>query len=196
MLHDKAGAIIGSVLMGTTLAVLVGTSPLKPTIPVWRITVPGALLMLARDIWADRQIWWRKKRRKEDDVIELRQAGVSTEATLPATPSGVSISSPSATTPPPTLQSFLTSSLAHLQEKFPTATTVLKNLPLALLPFAFSMFTLVESLQSTGWLNIFASWWTAIEMRSGGGVGGFGSVVLMCFLSSILCNVGFVSRNS
>ncbi len=56
-LIDKNGAIIGSTLMVVTLVVLVATSPLKPAIPVWRITMPGAILMFLRDVYHD----WRQR---------------------------------------------------------------------------------------------------------------------------------------
>jgi hypothetical protein len=45
------------------------------------------------------------------------------------------------------------------QETFPTVTTVLSHLPYALLPFAFSMFILVQGLASRGWVPVFAYGW-------------------------------------
>lgn len=45
------------------------------------------------------------------------------------------------------------------QETFPTVTAVLSHLPYALLPFAFSMFVLVEALVSKGWVPVFAYGW-------------------------------------
>jgi hypothetical protein len=45
------------------------------------------------------------------------------------------------------------------QETFPTVTAVLSHLPYALLPFAFSMFVLVEALASKGWVPVFAYGW-------------------------------------
>jgi Na+/H+ antiporter NhaD/arsenite permease-like protein len=46
-----------------------------------------------------------------------------------------------------------------LQETFPTVTAVLSHLPYALLPFAFSMFILVQGLVSRGWVPVFAYGW-------------------------------------
>lgn len=46
-LVDKHGAIFGSILLGATLAVLVGTSTIG--VSVWQVTVPPALIMLLRD---------------------------------------------------------------------------------------------------------------------------------------------------
>lgn len=46
-LVDKHGAIFGSILLGATLAVLVGTSTIG--VSVWQVTVAPALVMLLRD---------------------------------------------------------------------------------------------------------------------------------------------------
>ena len=45
------------------------------------------------------------------------------------------------------------------QETFPTCTAVLSHLPYALLPFAFSMFVLVQALVTRGWVPVFAYGW-------------------------------------
>ncbi|KAH6640327.1 hypothetical protein F5144DRAFT_483956 [Chaetomium tenue] len=70
------------------------------------------------------------------------------------------------------------------QETFPTATAVMAHLPFALVPFAFSMFVLVQALVTKGWVPIFAKGWDAWVSKTGtvGAVGGMG------FLSVILCN--------
>jgi hypothetical protein len=72
---DKTGAIIGSVLMLTTLAVLVATSPLKPTISVWKITVPGAALMFMWDIWHD---WFKPASQHPSSEGHPREANITT----------------------------------------------------------------------------------------------------------------------
>ena len=73
------------------------------------------------------------------------------------------------------------------QETFPTATAVIAHLPFALVPFAFSMFILVQALVTKGWVQIFAKGWDAWVLKTGtiGAIGGMG------FLSVILCNVRF-----
>ncbi|KAJ4305951.1 hypothetical protein N0V88_000741 [Collariella sp. IMI 366227] len=70
------------------------------------------------------------------------------------------------------------------QETFPTATAVMSHLPFALVPFAFSMFVLVQALVTKGWVQIFARGWDAWVRKTGtiGAIGGMG------FLSVILCN--------
>ncbi|KAK3998100.1 putative arsenite efflux transporter ArsB-like protein [Cladorrhinum sp. PSN332] len=70
------------------------------------------------------------------------------------------------------------------QETFPTATAVLSHLPYALVPFAFSMFVLVQALKTKGWVEVFARGWDRWVAKTGtvGAIGGMG------FLSVILCN--------
>ncbi|KAI0850853.1 hypothetical protein F5Y00DRAFT_232213 [Daldinia vernicosa] len=70
------------------------------------------------------------------------------------------------------------------QETFPTAAVVMSHLPFALVPFAFSMFVLVQALVTKGWVPVFAYGWNHWVNKTGtiGSVGGMG------FLSVILCN--------
>ncbi len=51
----------------------------------------------------------------------------------------------------------------HWRATFPTVTEVLKLLPYALLPFAFSMFILVQGLVSKGWVAVFAFGWDYVR---------------------------------
>ncbi|TVY41132.1 hypothetical protein LCER1_G009247 [Lachnellula cervina] len=83
-----------------------------------------------------------------------------------------------------TLVSFLASSYHWSQETFPTVTAVSSHLPFALVPFAFSMFVLVQGLVTKGWVPVFAHGWDYWVNKTGtvGSIGGMG------FLSVILCN--------
>ncbi len=72
-----------------------------------------------------------------------------------------------------------------LQETFPTATAVMSHLPFALVPFAFSMFVLVQALVTKGWVSIFALGWDAWVRKTGT----IGAIAGMGFLSVLLCNV-------
>ncbi|KAL8377666.1 hypothetical protein RB595_008387 [Gaeumannomyces hyphopodioides] len=83
-----------------------------------------------------------------------------------------------------TLASFVKDRYTWCQETFPTTMAVLAHLPLALIPFAFAMFVLVQALVSSGWVPIFAYGWARWVEKTGtvGAVGGMG------FLSVILCN--------
>lgn len=84
-----------------------------------------------------------------------------------------------------TLVSMTADSWAWLRETFPTATAVLALLPLALVPFAFTMFVLVQALVTKGWVPVFAYGWDHWVNLTGtvGAIGGMG------FVSVILCNV-------
>jgi Na+/H+ antiporter NhaD/arsenite permease-like protein len=86
---------------------------------------------------------------------------------------------------PTTLVSLFRDRYVWLQETFPTVMAVLAHLPFALIPFAFSMFVLVQALVTKGWVPVFAHGWDHWVNRTGtvGAVGGMG------FLSVILCNV-------
>jgi hypothetical protein len=84
-----------------------------------------------------------------------------------------------------TLVSFLAGRYRWCQETFPTTTAVVAHLPFALVPFAFSMFVLVQALVTKGWVAVFAYGWDHWVNQTGtvGSIGGMG------FLSVILCNV-------
>lgn len=86
---------------------------------------------------------------------------------------------------PRTLMSLAEDTHRWCQETFPTVAAVFAHLPFALVPFAFSMFVLVEALVTKGWVPVFAYGWDHWVNKTGtvGAVGG------MAFLSVILCNV-------
>lgn len=73
----------------------------------------------------------------------------------------------------------------YTKETFPTVCAVIEHLPFALLPFAFSMFILVQGLVTKGWVEVFANGWDAWVTKTGtvGAIGGMG------FVSVLLCNV-------
>lgn len=84
-----------------------------------------------------------------------------------------------------TLVSLAADAYRWCQETFPTSMAVIAHLPFALIPFAFSMFVLVEALVTKGWVEVFAHGWNNWVTKTGtiGAVGGMG------FLSVSLCNV-------
>jgi Na+/H+ antiporter NhaD/arsenite permease-like protein len=90
----------------------------------------------------------------------------------------------------PTLVSLVVDAYGWLQETFPTVTAVVAHLPFKLVPFAFSMFVLVQALVTKGWVPVFAYGWDHWVTKTGpiGSIGGMG------FLSVILCNVSFCIR--
>ncbi|SPO07742.1 probable arsenite efflux transporter ArsB-like, puative [Cephalotrichum gorgonifer] len=83
-----------------------------------------------------------------------------------------------------TLVSLVEDGWAWARETCPTATFVLAHLPLALIPFAFTMFVLVQALVTKGWVPVFAYGWDHWVNRTGtvGAIGGMG------FVSVIFCN--------
>jgi Na+/H+ antiporter NhaD/arsenite permease-like protein len=85
----------------------------------------------------------------------------------------------------PTLVSRIRDAYRWTQETFPTVAAVLSHLPFALVPFALSMFVLVQALVTKGWVPVFAYGWDHWVNKTGtvGSIGGMG------FLSVILCNV-------
>ncbi|KAJ5584896.1 uncharacterized protein N7459_004696 [Penicillium hispanicum] len=85
---------------------------------------------------------------------------------------------------PRTLVSLAADLYRWLQETFPTVTVVVSHMPFPLVPFALSMFVLVQALVTKGWVPVFAYGWDHWVNRTGtvGAVGGMG------FLSVILCN--------
>jgi Na+/H+ antiporter NhaD/arsenite permease-like protein len=92
---------------------------------------------------------------------------------------------PSQPTKHTTLVSLLKDWYQWLQETFPTVTAVASHLPFALIPFALTMFVLVQALSTKGWIAVFAYGWDHWVNKTGtvGAVGG------MAFLSVIMCNV-------
>ncbi|KAJ8132411.1 hypothetical protein O1611_g1209 [Lasiodiplodia mahajangana] len=87
-------------------------------------------------------------------------------------------------TKPTTLVSVTEDAFVWLQDTFPTVIAVFIHLPLALLPFSFEMFILVQGLVTNGWVPVFAYGWHHWVDKTGtiGAIGGMG------FLSVILCN--------
>jgi hypothetical protein len=231
-LIDKNGAIFGSVLLGVTLALLVGLSAgglLHGVQGVWTVTAPAAIVMLARDLWYDMKKF--KKGGSSEDGSGGAGEGTGVDELEPVSngsiqvpeevhsngkaetmmtmrrrnsgmnPTSVTLSSPntrntSISLPPSTSSTPLKtkpqqertfqSTFQAIPRHFPTFTHVFVRLPLPLLPFAFSMFILVEALSYVGWIRVFGGWWTSwVEVA-----GLAGAIFLMGVLSVLGCNVG------
>ncbi|EIN06426.1 hypothetical protein PUNSTDRAFT_105417 [Punctularia strigosozonata HHB-11173 SS5] len=86
---------------------------------------------------------------------------------------------------PQTAYSVLIAAGLYSESKLPTVAAVVKHLPFALVPFAFSMFIIVEGLVTKGWVERFASGWAIWVDKTNivGAIGGIG------FLSVCLCNM-------
>jgi Na+/H+ antiporter NhaD/arsenite permease-like protein len=91
---------------------------------------------------------------------------------------------------PTTLVTLIADKHRWMQETFPTVMAVVLHLPFALVPFALSMFVLVQALVTKGWVPVFAYGWDHWVNKTGtiGSIGGMG------FLSVILCNVSLSIR--
>ena len=76
-------------------------------------------------------------------------------------------------------------SLEHINNRFKTTSTVLRRLPILLVPFALSTFVLVEALARRGWIAVFAHGW-ALWANDKGVVG---ATAGMGLITCILCNV-------
>ena len=180
VLLDKWGAIFGSALLTVTLGVLVGTSILN--IPVWQITVPPAVIMFIRDVAYD---WYTSRQAPPPQSIEMDQVTVTSQmsATAGAPP-------PRTAQHPHGLWKHLTPN--YLTSRFPTATTVLKRLPVGLVLFALMTFVLVQGLTRKGWVELFANgwgWWASHT-------GVVGVTAGMGIIACILCNVSRPSCSS
>ncbi|KAI9638459.1 uncharacterized protein MKK02DRAFT_22429 [Dioszegia hungarica] len=174
-LHDPWGALIGGGLFLVTIICLIALSAvgkLEGVEGVWTVTAPAAILILIRDAVHD--LMKRKEGRKEGSVKP-------TATRTSPTPSPSRSPSPAPTTASPAQAAGGT--IFH--RLFPTVTDIVTHLPLTLIPFAFAMFMLVESLQHTGWIRVWGGWWAA--WADVGGVPG--CVWLMGMISVIGCNI-------
>jgi len=73
----------------------------------------------------------------------------------------------------------------YLTSRFPTATTVLKRLPIPLVPFALFTFVLVQGLTKKGWVELFANGWAWWASHTGV----IGVTAGMGIIACILCNI-------
>ncbi|THH03904.1 hypothetical protein EW145_g5915 [Phellinidium pouzarii] len=192
-LNDKKGAIFGTILLTATLAVLVGTSPLG--IPVWEVTVPPAVIMLLRDVWYDRQRW---RKNAVTGELETQEQGDKASPTsvelvvLPTHAASISVSGNLAIGSEKRHLTMLSVVNNCMQNYVPTLSSIVPRLPFSLVLFAFCMFILVQALTTRGWVEIFATWWSAwIRVCSAAGIGSaiVGSVCLMLLISTLLCNL-------
>lgn len=104
----------------------------------------------------------------DEEKAALDRAAARTNSTARTSP-GIP------TEPCPTTLSMLAGRLWHwARETFPNASHVLALLPWALIPFAFSMFVLVQALVTKGWVPVFAYGWDHWVQLTGtvGAIGG------------------------
>lgn len=161
-LLDPVGAIFGASVFVITILALVGLSAgglLEGKVGVWTVTAPAAAVIFIRDVGRD----FFKHNEESEGVMNVDEKhpefpASSTQAIAHSSQTTASVA------PQPTCSAM-----------FPTVKRIVSHLPLALVPFAFSFFILVEGLQHTGWIALFGRWWG--EWERVGGVAG--SVWLM-----------------
>lgn len=173
-LLDPVGAVFGASVFVITILALVGLSAgglLEGKVGVWTVTAPAAAVIFVRDVGRD--FFKHNEERERGGAINVdeKHPGLPASSTRALAHSSKISSS---VAPQPTCSAM-----------FPTVKRIISHLPLALVPFAFSFFILVEGLQHTGWIALFGRWWGDWERV--GGVAG--SVWLMGMLSIIGCNV-------
>ncbi|TFK86673.1 hypothetical protein K466DRAFT_523769 [Polyporus arcularius HHB13444] len=212
-LVDQRGAIFGSVLLLVTLGVLVGVSTIgvpvwEVTVP------PAVIMLLRdlHYDWtthrakkcssgpspgqddSESSIPPAEPRIQAHTGIDQEQHELREVSSRIPTSSGPELDLSSAVSlpvslkatpaPPVTLLTLISPVVSRITKTFPTVTHIAERLPVALLPFAFLMFILVQGLSTLGWVELFARWWAAWIARTGvlGAVGGMG------LLSCLFCN--------
>ncbi|KAG0032773.1 hypothetical protein BGZ81_010058 [Podila clonocystis] len=71
----------------------------------------------------------------------------------------------------------------RFERRFPLLHAIAIRMPWAILPFTFSMFIMVEGLSESGWISIFAKWFTHLVPNY------VAAVYAIGFVSVLLCNI-------
>ncbi|BEI93098.1 uncharacterized protein CcaverHIS019_0507260 [Cutaneotrichosporon cavernicola] len=189
-LVDPTGAIFTSTVFIVAIIALIAlsaTGQLEGVLGVWTVTGPAAVLILLRDGLHDLRKRCRSSAAKPEVEMERVRPTNTCEAESPPDSKSRSPSPPfpSPSSPPPTKAKAKLHPIAWLRHTFPTVATVVSRLPLPLLPFAFSMFILVDALEYTGWVKVWAHWWAAWAKVGGTA----GCIWLMGLVSVLGCNI-------
>lgn len=119
----------------------------------------------------------------EHEEIELRKV-----ATAPVKPNGLtrrqSEGQSSSQSKPLLSQNTKATRVARLMDQYPTLVAIARRQPILILPFAFGMFILVESLSSLGFIGVFAGWLVKITAT-----GPYATIFAVGWLSILLCNL-------
>lgn len=118
-----------------------------------------------------------EEKRELDRQAARTNSNNTTNSSLPR-PSPTTVGIPTA--PQPTTLSILAGRAWYwCRETFPNASHVMSLLPWALIPFAFSMFVLVQALVTKGWIPVFAYGWDHWVEATGtvGAIGGSKSLL-------------------
>lgn len=189
-LKDVSGAILKAVLLAVTLLALIISSVLVKGLYVWWVTVPAALTALMRDVVHD--IKHRSSAAAEELELQEDEPLPQLETVKQSRAPGQHVRS---TMREPERRGnadnagerrwTLPTLLATVSRTLPTVYSVTLRMPWALLPFAFSFFILVESLSTSGWIGVWASW-ASVVVKNNDVV----AIFFFGFLCIFLCNVG------
>lgn len=173
-LHDVVGAWVGGLILAGCLVTVVAASFFG--VEVWKITLPFALAKFVFDFcWDHYRFIKGKNPSRAMNIIEpvmLSELPPKVSADHIAMKTDVS------------RRSYLDRKHKELTLHFPTFFTALPRLPLALVPFAFSQFILIEALAHQGWIEIFGKWLSYASR------GHMHAVIWLCGIVCIfLCNI-------
>ena len=194
---DKVGATVAASVLAVTLITLLVVNAVTQNghkIHAFWVTSPAAIVTFCFDL-----VWGWMNRHESRQIAAQRQT--NTGMVSPAVPEDDEEKNAADPTSSPTSEP-AARPITQLQERrtlstifaarwnwfhitFSTAATVITHLPIALIPFAFCMFILVQALVTKGWVPVFAYGWDAWVNKTGtvGAIGGMG------FISVLLCNV-------
>lgn len=169
--------------LGRSVAINTGSVPFKGTSV--NVKVNGVPMVLSREAIYDQNTT------QEGQEQQQQQPSVGVQRVL--TNLGLTGASHAGSRPQQSVdRATLFKSLQHLyawcQETFTTATVSIRQLPYDLIPFAFSMFILVEALVSKGWIPVFAHGWGHWASKTGP----VGCIAGMGFLGVILSSVSML----
>ncbi|KAF8516399.1 hypothetical protein JB92DRAFT_2810381 [Gautieria morchelliformis] len=181
VLLDPRSALIGSIWLGTCLAVCIVVSFFN--VDVWMISLPFAVTKFIYDLAWDhyryennRPMLGRGQSDPEEKIPEESPRPFSDDSRsstqepapnnktkdiqqYPIPEHEPSTSPLPSTSPFPPTSPFPTPSFqTRVKARFPTFFKALPRLPFALVPFAFSQFILIEALAHQGWIDVFATW--------------------------------------
>lgn len=194
-LKDLHGAVFKATLLAVTLLALIISSVFVKGLYVWWVTVPAALIALLRDIVHD----VRHRSSAAAEELELREdepmphmdddVGAKVNGKAPEAEAEVSMTDGQSVGAGAGVSSgrdrrwTVPRFISWLQARLPTVCSVAVRMPWPLVPFAFSFFILVNSLSSSGWINVWAGWMSIIVRNND-----VTAIFFVGFLSIILCN--------
>lgn len=192
-IRDRPGAWVGAILLGCCLLVIIVVSFFG--VDVWKISVPFALAKLVFDFGWDyyRYLKVKQLESEETNATELQSQTNIGSHPLPLEDSknqnGHVDHQPrnliSSFQTPVSQTRYTWNSVVHyFKSHYPTFYAVLPRLPIALVPFAFSQFILIEALAHHGWIVKFAHW---LDIASGRSI--YPTIWIVGVMGVILCNI-------